>query len=74
MWTVLCLIFEDSLVAHMVKNLPLPLNAGDLNLIHGWWRREWLPILAFFPGEFHEQRSLVGYSPRVAKSQTQVSN
>ena len=56
------------------KNLPLPLNAGDLNLIHGWWRREWLPILAFFPGEFHEQRSLVGYSPRVAKSQTQVSN
>ena len=27
------------------------------------WRREWLPTPAFFPGEFHGQRSLVGYSP-----------
>ena len=27
------------------------------------WRREWLPIIAFLPGEFHGQRSLVGYIP-----------
>ena len=28
------------------------------------WRRKWLPTLVFLPGEFHEQKSLVGYSPR----------
>ena len=27
------------------------------------WRREWLPMPVFLPGEFHGQRSLVGYSP-----------
>ena len=27
------------------------------------WRREWQPTLVFLPGEFHEQKSLVGYSP-----------
>ena len=27
------------------------------------WRREWLPTPVFLPGEFHEQRSLVGCSP-----------
>ena len=27
-----------------------------------WWR-EWLPTAIFFPGEFHEQRRLAGYSP-----------
>ena len=27
------------------------------------WRREWHPTLVFLPGEFHGQRSLVGYSP-----------
>ena len=27
------------------------------------WRREWLPTPVFWPGEFREQRSLVGYSP-----------
>ena len=40
-------------------------NAGDLGLIPGWkipWRREWLPTPEFLPGEFHGQRSLVGYS------------
>ena len=26
------------------------------------WRRKWLPTLIFFPGEFHGQRSLAGYS------------
>ena len=27
------------------------------------WRREWLPTPVFLPGEFHGQRSLVGYIP-----------
>ena len=27
------------------------------------WRRKWLLIPVFFLGEFHGQRSLVGYSP-----------
>ena len=31
------------------------------------WRREWLSTPVFLPGEFHEQRSLVGYSPRSYK-------
>ena len=28
------------------------------------WRREWQHTTVFLPGEFHGQRSLVGYSPR----------
>ena len=27
------------------------------------WRRKWLPTQVFLPGEFHQQRSLAGYSP-----------
>ena len=27
------------------------------------WRREWQLTPGFLPGEFHGQRSLVGYSP-----------
>ena len=27
------------------------------------WRRKWHPTPVFLPGEFHGQRSLVGYSP-----------
>ena len=27
------------------------------------WRRAWQPAPVFLPGESHEQRSLVGYSP-----------
>ena len=26
-------------------------------------RRKWQPTLAFLPGEFHGQRSMVGYGP-----------
>ena len=26
-------------------------------------QKEWLPTPVFLPGEFHEQRSLTGYSP-----------
>ena len=46
----------------MVKNLPA--NAADVRDA-GFtpWRREWVPTPVFLPGEFHGQRSLVGYSP-----------
>ena len=33
-------------------------------------RRKWVPTPVFFPGEFHGQRSLAGYSPWITKSQT----
>ncbi|XP_069408657.1 N-terminal EF-hand calcium-binding protein 2 isoform X3 [Ovis canadensis] len=36
------------------------------------WRRKWQPTPVFLPGESHERRSLVGYSPRVAKSRTRL--
>ena len=41
-------------------------NTGDPGLIPGSERspgREQLPTPVFLPGEFHGQRSLVGYSP-----------
>ena len=42
-------------------------NAGDLGSIPGSGRssgrRTWQPTPVFLPGEFHGQRSLVGYSP-----------
>ena len=42
-------------------------NVGDSGSIPGLgrfpWRKEWLPTPIFLPGEFHGQRSLVGYSP-----------
>ena len=45
-------------------------NAGDPGSIpvsDPWvgkipWRRKWQPTPIFFPGEFHGQRSLAGYS------------
>ena len=51
-------------------------NAGDLGSIPGedLWRREQLPNPVFLPGEFHEQRSLVGYSSRGHKDSTWLSN
>ena len=30
-------------------------------------RRDWLPTPVFLPGEFHAQRSLLGYSPQCCK-------
>ena len=41
----------------------------------GWedpQRRAWQPTPVFLPGESHGQRSLVGYSPWVRQSQTQL--
>ena len=55
----------------------LPRQGGTPGF-HPWirkipWRREWLPTPVFFPGEFHRQRSLAGYSmgsPRVGHNWT----
>ena len=38
------------------------------------WGRKWQPTPVFLPEEFHGQRSLVGYSPWVMKSQIYLSN
>ena len=38
------------------------------------WRRQWHPTPVLLPGKSHGQRSLVGYSQGVAKSQTRLSN
>ena len=58
------LIAKIYLVAQMAKNPP----AMQETRFNPWvrkilWRREWLPTPVFLPGEFHAQRSLVGYSP-----------
>ena len=52
-----------SLIAQMVNNLPVMQKTGV------WspgqedpWRRECLPTPVFLPGEFHGERSLVGYN------------
>ena len=58
------LVNRASLVAQMVKHFPViqetqvqPLAWEDT------WRREWQPTPVLLPGEFHGERSLVGYSP-----------
>ena len=45
-------------VGRVGRGLPWWLRYGKIP-----WRREWLPTPVFLPGEFHGQRSLVGYSP-----------
>jgi len=53
-----------SLVAQMVKNPPAMQESWVQSL---YWEdtleKEWQPTPVFLPGEFHGQRSLVGYSP-----------
>ena len=66
------------LMAQMVKNLPAiqetwvrSLGSIFLRIRKILWRREWQPSIfgvgnptpVFLPGEFHGQRSLMGYSP-----------
>ena len=63
--------------------LPFTPEAGTafaiLNQFDPWvrkipWRREWLPTLVFLPGEFHGQRSPVGYSPWGHKESDMTEN
>ena len=57
-----------SQVALVVKILPA--NVGDLTEVGSIpgsgnipWKRALQPTLVFLPGEFHGQRSLLGFSP-----------
>ena len=45
------------------KHLQCRRTVSDLWLRKIPWRRDWPPTPVFLPGEFHGQRSLVGYSP-----------
>ena len=55
---------RESLVVQTVKNLPAMWETGfDPRIRKIPWRRAWLPTPVFLPGEFHGQRSLMGYSP-----------
>ena len=56
----------DSLVAQMVKNLPIILIIKPE--FDSWvgripWRKKWQPTPVFLHGKSHGQRSLVGYCP-----------
>ena len=52
------------LVAQMIKNLLAVQETQVWSLgQEDSWRRKWLPTPVFLPGEFHGQKSLVGYSP-----------
>ena len=52
-----------SLVAQTVKNLLAIQATWVQSLGKIPWRRKWQPTPVFLPGEFHEQRSMVDYSP-----------
>ena len=60
-------MYRASLVIQTVRNLPAVQKTWVRSLC---WedplKKEWWPTLVFFPGEFHRQRSLVGYSPWVS--------
>ena len=48
----------------MVKSLPaIQLGTEEVPESGRSWRRKWQPTPVFLSGEFHGQRSLVGYSP-----------
>ena len=48
----------------MVKNLPAMQETGVPSLgQEDLLGKKWQPTPVFLPGEFHRQRSLVGYSP-----------
>ena len=47
----------------MVKNLPAMQETWIWSLGQKDPLEEGIPTLAFLTGEFHQQRSLVGYSP-----------
>ena len=52
-------ILGASLMAQMVMQETQVQSLGQEDLLE----KEWLPTPVFLPGEFHGQRSLVGYSP-----------
>ena len=51
-------------MAMTVKNLPAMQETQDQSLgQEDPLEKEWQPTSEFLPGEFHGQRSLMGYSP-----------
>ena len=61
---MLTIIITIILGSHLVRGSLLGDKRGILDLSYLiQWRRKWKPTLVFLPGEFHRQRSLVGYSP-----------
>ena len=64
-----------SLVVRRLKRLPAMWETWVRDLgREDPWRKKWQPTPVFLPGESHGRRSLVGYSPRVAKSWTRLSD
>ena len=67
--------FWAFLVGQAMKNIPAMPETQVLSL--SWkdsLRREWLPTSVFLPGEFHGQKSPVGYSPWGHKGSDKVSD
>ena len=61
---------KSSLVAQMLKNLPVMQETQVQSLGREDPLKKGMAIHSlFFPGEFHEQKSLVGYCPRCSKEQ-----
>ena len=63
-WLLILLLYGwTSLVAQTLKNLPAMQETWVWSLVRKIpWKREWLSTPVFLPGEFHGQRSLLGYS------------
>ena len=56
------------LVSRTVKNLPTMLETMVQSVVRKMpWRKEWLPIPVFLPGEFHGQRRLAGHNSQARK-------
>ena len=63
-YLLITFILGTSLVAQMVKNLPSMQETQVQSLgREELLEKERLPTPIFWPGGFHGQRSLVGYSP-----------
>ena len=63
-WLLILLLYGwTSLVAQTLKNLPAMQETWVWSLVRKIsWKREWLSTPVFLPGQFHGQRSLLGYS------------
>ena len=72
--SLLCYLGRRTLTMFRFDGKESACNAGDPSSIPGLgrspWRREEQPSPVFWPGEFHEQMSLVAMVHRVPKSQT----
>ena len=51
----------------------LPVSVQRCQLILSSWRRKWQPTPVLLPGKFHGWRSLVGYSPRRGRKESNTT-